>query len=245
MVDIHCHILPGVDDGAKSWDMALEMCRLAQQDGTRHIVATPHANDSYAYNRQELLASLDELQRRVGDLLTFSLGCDFHLSYKNVEDALAHPRRYTIGKGLYLLVEFSDYGIPPQISDSLFRLRLTGIIPVITHPERNPVLQRDLQRVLEWVHEGCLVQVTASALTGFWGDSARRSAHWLLEHRCVHVLASDAHDHTHRTPILSVARDRVGKRFGIEVARALVEENPHAIVAGQPIPFFPKPVMKS
>ena len=243
MIDIHCHILPGVDDGAKSWEMALEMCRLAHQDGIQHIVATPHANDAYAYKREQLLACLEELRRRVAGLLTFSLGSDFHLSYGNVEDALAYPQRYTIEQGSYLLVEFSDYSIPPRISDSLFSLRAKNIIPVITHPERNPILQRHLPQIVKWVQEGCLVQLTASALAGTWGASSRRSANWLLEHDAVHVLASDAHDHKYRKPVLSFARDLVAKRFGSEIAQALVEHNPRAIVAGQLIPYSPEPVM--
>jgi protein-tyrosine phosphatase len=243
MIDIHNHILPGVDDGAKSWDTALEMCRLAQEDGIQHIVATPHANDEYVYEREHLLACLKELAARAGDSLTFSLGCDFRLSYDNVEDALAYPRRYTIGEGPYLLVEFSDYGIPPRIGDSLFNLRAKNMIPVITHPERNPILQRHLPQVAKWVQEGCLVQVTASALAGTWGESARRAADWLLEHEAVHVLASDAHDPKHRKPVLSFARDLVAKRFGCEIAHALVEHNPRAIVAGEMVPFSPAPVM--
>lgn len=243
MIDIHCHILPGIDDGAKSWEISLEMCRLAQEDGVQHIVATPHANDEFAYERERLLACLEELAGRAGERLSFSLGCDFRLSYDNVEDALAHPRRYTIGEGPYLLVEFSDYGIPPRIGDSLFNLRAKNMIPVITHPERNPILQRHLPQVVKWVQEGCLVQLTASALTGTWGESARRSANWLLEHEAVHVLASDAHDHKRRRPVLSFARDLVAKQFGPEIADALVEQNPRAIVAGEMVPFSPSPVM--
>jgi protein-tyrosine phosphatase len=238
MVDIHCHILPGIDDGAQSWDIALEMCRLAQQDGIEYIVATPHANERYAYGRKYLLTRLEELRHRTGNSIKFALGCDFHLSYDNLADALDYPNRYTIGTGPYLLVEFSDYGIPPQLSDSLFELRAIGVTPILTHPERNPILQRDPQRVLKWIQQGCIVQITASSLTGFWGDKARRNAFWLLEHDAVHVLATDAHDARYRKPILSEAREIVIKRFGPDVADALVNENPRAIIAGQSLPFF-------
>jgi protein-tyrosine phosphatase len=241
MIDIHSHILPGVDDGARSWDITLEMCRLARQDGIEHMVATPHANDSYTFDRESLIASLDELRHRAGNIITFSLGCDFHLSYENVADALTRPKYYTIAKGQYLLVEFSDYGIPPQISDSLFSLRAIGITPVITHPERNPILQRHRDLVLGWVQQGCLVQVTASALTGTWGESARRSADWLLDHLAVHVIASDAHDHKHRTPVLSSARNYIAQRCGDDLARALLVDNPRAIVANEQVPFLPEP----
>jgi len=237
MIDIHSHILPGLDDGSKSWETTLEMCRLAVEDGITHIVATPHANDSYAYSRDRVRELVAELANKV-DGLAFSIGCDFHLSYENIEDAIAHPQRYTIAAKSCLLVELSDYGIPRQMDDSLRRLHAAGMIPIITHPERNAILQRTPKRVLEWVDAGCLVQVTASAVTGFWGATAKRVAMWLLERNVVHVLATDAHDDKNRPPILSEARDAVSKRFGDDLARALVLDNPAAIVSGQPLPFL-------
>ena len=237
MIDIHSHILPGLDDGSKSWDMTLKMCRLAIKDGITHIVATPHADNTYAYSRDRVREVIAELDAKIGEQLALSIGCDFHLSYENVEDAITHPNRYTIASKRYLLVELSDYGIPPQMSDSLFKLQSTAIVPIITHPERNAILQRRPERVLEWVEAGCLVQVTASAVTGYWGSIARRIAIWLLDHDAVHVLATDAHDDKNRPPILSEARDAVSKRFDADVARALVVDNPAAIVAGQPLPF--------
>jgi protein-tyrosine phosphatase len=235
MIDIHTHILPGLDDGSKNWEMTLEMCRLALADGTRHVVATPHADETYSFDRDAVRRVIGELASRIDDQLEFSIGCDFHLSFDNIEDAIRHPRRYTIAAGPYLLVEFSDYVIPPQIREIFFRLQAAGMTAVITHPERNPILQRAPERVLEWVAQGSLVQVTASALTGRWGDLARRTAHWLLERGAAHVLASDAHDDKHRPPILSEAREVVSEHYGEEVAQRLVQENPAAIVAGMAI----------
>ena len=237
MIDIHSHILPGIDDGSKSWDMTLAMCRLAVQDGITHIVTTPHADDIYTYSRDRVRDILRELSQKVGQQPAFSIGCDFHLSFDNIEDAIAHPYRYTIAAKQYLLVELSDYGIPPQVSDGLFKLQSAGVVPIITHPERNAILQRGPERVLEWVDAGYLVQVTASAITGFWGPIAKRVAMWLLEHNAVHVLATDAHDDKNRPPILSEARHAVSKRFGADFARILVLDNPAAIVAGKPLPI--------
>jgi protein-tyrosine phosphatase len=236
MIDIHSHILPGLDDGAKSWEVTLEMCRLAIQDGITHIVATPHSNDAYAYSRERVREMIVELDKKVGDQLAFSIGCDFHLSYDNIEDAITHPQRYTIASAQYLLVELSDYGVPPQMNEGLFRLQGAGIVPIITHPERNAILQRQPERVLEWVEKGCLVQVTASALTGSWGPLAKRTAEWLLERDAVHVLATDAHDDKHRPPILSQARAVLSRRFGPDFVGSLVLDNPAAIVAGSPLP---------
>lgn len=235
MVDIHCHLIPEVDDGARSWDMAVAMCEIAVQDGIEHIVATPHANFHYPYHRDDLAARLERLQQLAGSRPRLSLGCDFHLSYDNLEDAFASPGRYTIGNTGYLLVEFSDYSIPQHITGALLRLIEAGITPVITHPERNPLLHDDLRRLRQWINDGCLLQVTANSLTGYWGEQARRSARALLQQGLVHVLASDAHDSSRRVPMLSGARDLVAQWHGEELARALVDDNPRAIISGEKI----------
>lgn len=245
MVDIHSHILPEVDDGPKSWDVSVAMCRAAAADGITHMVATPHANDRYHYDREYLQGLVDHLQELVGDAPQLGLGCDFHLSYDNLQDALAHPTRYVIGNTRYLLVEFSNFSIPQQTGEYFFKLGSIGLVPVITHPERNPILRESPQQVLEWAEQGCVVQITGSALTGFWGDRTRKAALWLLEHHAVHVLATDAHDMEKRVPILSTARDAAAQICGAEIAEALVEGNPRAIVANLMLPYTPQPVMTS
>jgi len=131
MIDIHCHLLPDVDDGAKSWEVTLEMCRMAAADGTTHIVATPHANFEYRYDRAAHVALLNEVRTHIADLginLALTLGCDFHLSFENIEDALANPTRYTIGDTRYLLIELSEYTIF-HVTDSIFKLRSAGLEP--------------------------------------------------------------------------------------------------------------------
>jgi len=245
MVDIHCHILPEVDDGATSWDVAAEMCRMAVADGITHIVATPHANEQYSYQRDQHSARLQKLQLVAGEWPVLSLGCDFHFSYDNVQDALKNPELYAISGSPYLLVEFSDFGVSTFIDDAIFRLRSLGVVPVITHPERNRILQRNPDYVLRLVENGCAVQITASSFTGHWGDAARKTARWFLEREAVHVLASDAHDTQHRPPVLSAGREAVARLAGAEVARMLVEDNPGAIMAGEPLPYFPRPLSRS
>jgi protein-tyrosine phosphatase len=244
VIDIHCHILPEVDDGPKSWEVSLEMCRIAVADGITHMVATPHCNERYHYDPAYLQQCVTRLQELAGPAPVLSLGCDFHLSYDNLQSVLADPELYTIGDSRYLLVELSDYSIPTQIGDCFLRLGDRGVTPVITHPERNAILRPNPQRVIEFVELGCAVQVTANALTGFWGERVQRAARWLLEHEAVHVIASDAHDTKHRTPVLSRAREVAGTICGKEVAEALVEQNPLAIVQGQPLPYSPKPVLR-
>jgi protein-tyrosine phosphatase len=241
MIDIHCHILADVDDGPKSWDVSEEMCRMAAADGIEHIVATPHANNRYHYDRQCLSQELEHLRQRTRNVPRLSLGCDFHLSYENIQDVLVRPERYVIEGGRYLLVEFSNYSIPLGVADSFEKMLGIGVIPMITHPERNPILQRAPHQVLEWVELGCGVQITASVLTGEWGETPWRTAQWLLKKDAVHVLATDAHDTKQRPPVLSTARDEVSALCGADVARALVEDNPRAVISGQPLPYFPKP----
>jgi protein-tyrosine phosphatase len=241
--DIHSHILPEVDDGPKSWDTAVEMCRMAAADGIKHIVATPHANDRYSYDRKHLQEILAELETKVEGSPQLSLGCDFHLSYDNLERVLEQPHTYTIGNTNYLLIELSNFSVPIQIADCFIRLGDRGLTPILTHPERNPILQQTPQRVLEWAEQGCLVQVTASALTGFWGERPEIIARWLLDRSAVHFLATDAHDTKRRVPILSRGRDVAVEIVGAEYAHALVESNPAAVVAGTPIPYSPRPVM--
>jgi protein-tyrosine phosphatase len=243
MVDIHCHILPEVDDGASSWEIAEEMCRMAAADGIEHIVATPHANYEYPYDREQNAAALERLRGLLGDSVSLSLGCDFHLSYDNVTDALAHPERYTIEGGGYLLIELSDYSIPPTWADTLLQLCQAGLRPVLTHPERNALLQMRPEDILQWAEAGCIMQVTANSLTGRWGERALRVAQMMLSHDAVHVIASDAHDTRDRPPILSLARDAVAHWLDPELARILVDDNPRAMVEGKELPYFPRPIL--
>ncbi len=225
--------------------MCVAMCRAAAADGITHMVATPHANDRYHYDREYLQGLVAHLQQLVGEAPKLSLGCDFHLSYENIQDALAHPARYVIEGTRYLLVEFSNYSVPQQTTDSFLKLGDVGLTPIITHPERNPILRESPQRVVEWAEQGCVIQMTGSALTGFWGERTQRAAEWLLERQAVHVLATDAHDTQKRVPILSDARDAAAEICGDEIADALVEGNPRAIIGNETLPYFPRPVMTS
>jgi protein-tyrosine phosphatase len=177
---------------------------------------------------------LQKLQATSGHLLNFSLGCDFHFSYENIEDALRHPRRYTIANSNYLLIEFNDYSLMPVIRQGVFRLVSRGMIPIVTHPERNPVLLNRREKVLELIDCGCLIQVTASSFTGHWGERPQQMAEWLLLRGAVHAVASDAHDTRQRPPILSAAYERVSALTNQSVAQALFVDNPSAMVSAEP-----------
>src|SRR5258708_10931389 len=138
--EISWHIVPEVDGGPKSWETAVSMCRMAAQDGIEHMGATPQANDRYFYDREYLSELLHTLQQRIGDAPKLSLGCDFHLSLENMQAALVTPEKYRIGGSRYLLVEFSNFGIPAQIDEWLGQMVEICTPPLITHPQRSPLL---------------------------------------------------------------------------------------------------------
>jgi protein-tyrosine phosphatase len=168
-------------------------------------------------------------------------GCDFHLSFENLQDIRVHPDRYTINRNGYLLVEFAEYSIPPNIDQIFHELQLASVIPIVTHPERNRILRRHTDWLDKWTSRGCAVQVTAGSLLGRFGPKAQQAAEqWLATNR-IHILASDAHNVTTRPPGLSEAYHRVAELRGEQTAEALVTENPMAVVEGRALPYAPEP----
>ena len=235
MVDIHCHILPGLDDGARDMETSVEMCRVAAEDGIEATVCSMHANDQYAFDPELVQKTIDQVMSQTGGKPRLYPGCDFHLSYQNITNALREPKRYTINHGSYLLVEFADFAVPPNIDEVFFQFRSRGMIPIITHPERNPWLMGARHKLFEWVDAGALVQVTAGSLTGRFGERAGRFSEWLLEHRMLHFVATDAHNVNDRPPRLTPAYERVAKDFGRDVADRIFRENPRAALESQEI----------
>ena len=235
MVDIHCHILPGIDDGSDTWDTTAEMCRMAARDGITHIVATPHCDGLYEYDRAHFTDMLATLSEVAGGRTTFSIGCDFHLSGRNVEAAMDDPRPFALGDTQYLMVEFDHHGIPSNASDLLRAILSRGMVPIVTHPERNAYLMKNLDVVQQYIQMGCLSQVTANAFTGFWGPKSKKAAEKLLKKKAIHIVATDAHDLKLRPPLLSEARTRIATIAGEDIAEALCTHNPAAVVAGQSV----------
>ena len=233
MIDLHSHILPGVDDGARTMDDARELATRAAADGVTAIAATPHVRDDYPTSPDDMEAGVGAVR---ADLAGHGIDVDVltggevdveragHLS----RDDLA---RFTLaGTGRYLLVEFPYAGWPLGLDQSLFNLRAAGLTPVLAHPERNRDVQARPIRLEPLVAAGTLVQVTAASVDGRIGRSARETAERLLEHGLVHVLASDAHTPDVREAGLAEAARAVGDAG---LARYLTEEAPAAIVAGE------------
>ncbi len=245
MIDIHHHLLPGLDDGARDLDVSLAMVEMAIADGITHIVCTPHSSHRYYFDPERIATLFAELQDavsgRFGDAITLGLGCDFHLMFENIEDAQRHPTRYTINGHNYLLVEFPDSAISPNTAQTFYQLSLSGMTPIITHPERNPILARQPERMADWLKAGALIQVTANSLTGRFGQTAEQSAWWLLEHQWVHFLATDAHDVQSRPPRLRAAFDLVADQYDPATAERLCIANPRAVFYGEPLGRQPEP----
>ena len=238
LVDIHSHVLHGMDDGAKTFDDSLAMVRMAAESGTTHLVATPHANSVYGFEPEVIRERLVELAAASDSTVKLYSGCDFHLSFDNIEDAVVNPRKYTINRGRYLLVEFSDLLIFHNTGDIFRRLMEAGMIPIITHPERNALLRQRIQQIGEWVEKGALVQVTGSSLVGHFGKRAQQFSKELLDAHLVHFIASDGHDLRFRPPKMDSAAEWLTKNYSEALAKRLCTDNPQAVVEDQPLPEF-------
>jgi len=259
MIDLHSHILHGMDDGAETTEGSLQMCRTSYRDGIKTIVATPHILPGvYENNRSTILAKVQELNnalmkfrvqssefgvknsdsmtQRLNDPMTgFKLlpGADVHFS----SDLLQRYEKEEIvtvnDRGQFLMIEFNFQGIPYQAEEVLFQLLAKGIVPLISHPERNFEIGQRPKRYYEMIRMGCLGQVTAMSLTGEFGPGVKKVAEKLLAHRLIHFIASDAHSINGRPPILSVGVKAAEKIVGREEAQKMVTEYPQAIIEGR------------
>jgi protein-tyrosine phosphatase len=233
MVDIHSHILWGMDDGADTRETSVAMLNVAANAGTTDIVATPHSNSRYKYEPETIDGRIADLNAEFAGRIKVHRGCDFHLSYENIEDALANPRKYTVNGKHFLLVEFADMQVPQGTTRIFEQLMQADMFPIITHPERNPILSKKLDDLTKWVNLGAFVQVTARSLEGGFGGTARDAGWKMISRGIVHFVASDAHDPEFRAPRLDKAFKLVAAKYGEDAADLLCESNPFAVVEGR------------
>lgn len=180
------------------------------------------------------------MQARFEGRLTVATGCDFHLSFENLREIRHEPRRFTLNQKNYLLVEFADYSIPPSMDQTLHELHLAGLRPIITHPERNPLIRSKPERLFRWLRQGCYAQLTGQSLLGKFGKAAQDVAEEWMGMNAVHFIASDAHNVTTRPLRLKEVFDHVAKKRGKNVAEALLVDNPLAVFEGRSLPWVPE-----
>ena len=241
MIEIHFHCLPHLDDGPASWDEAIALCLAAAAEGTTRIVATPHvlrgiwANESLIV-RDRLVEALNEHLKGKPRVLP---GCEYYYS----DDVLSLVKKGPtspltgLGRGRYLLIEFSPGHLPPTIASVFHELRVLGVHPIIAHAERHTVFAQDPKRLADLVSKGTLVQITAGSLLGDFGKAAQKACEDFFRLGLVHAIASDAHTMAQRPPRMAAARARVLKKWGAEAERGLFVDNPEAILASRPVPF--------
>lgn len=238
MIDIHHHLLWDQDDGSTSLELSIEMAQMAAEDGITHIACTPHSNGYYDYNPEVVsskIARLQEILQQRKIPITLGRGCDFHTSYDNIRQSHEDPTRFSLNGGSYLLVEIPDQALPPSLNEIFYEMQLDGLVPILTHPERNLTLQKDLSRLEQWLRSGVLVQVTCGSVTGKMGKTAQRIAHELLSKRWVHFLATDAHNVTSRPPKMREAMNLVAEKYGSDYAHLLCVSNPLAAFMNKPM----------
>lgn len=233
MIDIHSHILYELDDGSRSFEESVEMLEMAVSSGTTDIVATPHANRNFQFVPELVTERIERLQAHMGDRIRIHPGCDFHLDFENVEDALLLPSKYTINHKNYLLIELADFVYAKMVDGIVDKLLQRGLTPIVTHPERNPMVMSRVDDLAAWVERGCLIQVTAGSVLGGFGRTAKQHADHLLKRKLVHFIASDAHNTQYRTTKLDEAYQFIAGREGQSTADRLFRENAAAVLAGE------------
>ena len=242
MIDLHHHCLPGVDDGPRTWDEAVELCGIAAEEGIETIVATPHVLRGRwrRVPRAELQERLEELRTRTNDTPHLLLGSEYFFAHDMVEVLAAGASIIPLGPSRAVLVELASHAVPPMLEQPLHRAQLEGWTIVLAHPERNAVLQSRPELLASLVRLGVRTQVTAASFTGGFGEDAQRCAAAWLRAGLLHVIATDAHSAGKRPPRVREARARVAEIAGEQAAEALFVENPRAILQDRALAWEPE-----
>ncbi len=239
MVDIHCHILPETDDGANTLEEAVAMCRAAAADGITTIVATPHMFDGVhtTPDRATILEKIARVKEAAGACVEIVPGGEVRYSYEIFQEAQDPHSRIKLNGTSYMLLEFPFQTVPPNIEMTIFQILNAGITPVIAHPERNKRIQEHPRIMADLVDRGAFAQLDAGSLTKSFGPESYQTAKRIIEAGLAHFIATDAHHQDRRRPILSAAAAVAADWGGVEYARAMVNENPTALIEDRGIPY--------
>ena len=248
MIDLHCHILPGLDDGARDLDQAVEMARIAHEDGIETIVATPHLfNGSFAYDDlgvfEEKRALLEGALTARNIPLKVLSGAEVHITHDLVAAVRRHRERLVLAGGSYIFVEFPHDHVFQGVKDLFFELMSERVTPIIAHPERNTAFARFPKLLFDLVEMGALAQANGGSLLGRYGPDSEGAVLRFLELNLVHFISSDGHNTHSKPPRLAAAAERAAAVVGREKASALVRDNPRAVIEDREIPFHPEPVL--
>ncbi len=239
MIDLHSHILPGIDDGSTSIAMSLEMARIAVADGTRILACTPHIMPGVYENNPAIIASsvkqLSLALAEAGIDLALVAGADIHV-VPDMADKLSDGRLPVLRGTRYFLFEPPHHVFPPGLDKLVASTIAKGFVPVLTHPERLTWIEQNYELIVSMAHTGAVVQLTAASITGGFGKRAQYWSQRMLEEGLVHLIASDAHNTKHRPPGLSKARDQVAQWHGEAFARQMVFDNPAKILRNETLP---------
>ncbi len=243
MIDLHSHILPGIDDGAADLYESIEMAKIAVESGVTAMVATPHCNipgmfrNYYDEDYIEVFRELERALEEEGIPLTLYAGMEVYMT-SEVPDLLAREKLLTINGGHYILVEFSFDEDPGYVNHMLEKVSKLGLCPVIAHAERYTFVQRDLQLVYYWRKKGYQVQINKASFLGRFGRRARYAAYRLLNHNLITAIASDTHSPYQRTPYMADAFEELAEEYSRAYLQVLFEENPKRICEDKPVVSF-------
>lgn len=248
MIDLHCHLLPGLDDGAKDLPTSLRMAKIAADDGIETIVCTPHILPGvYNNSGPEIVKAVERLQHAIANAgipIRLMAGADVHIA-PNLSAHLRSGQALPINGSRYFLLEPPHHVLPPRMDDHVFGLQAAGFAPILTHPERLTWIENNYALVKRLVRSGVLLQITAGAVLGRFGSRPKYWADRILDEGMCHLLATDAHDPERRPPIMSKARDAIARRLGDDEALNLVYRRPKIVVENLPagqMPPLPEPI---
>lgn len=233
MIDLHCHILPGLDDGAADWDEAADMLRISAESGVKRIVATPHVIEGkWLPSWQDIVLKCQQLQALAKTLnldVAIYPGAEVCVNW-DILDKISGPGPYCINSSRYILVELPALEVPGFTDDFFFTLQTRGITPIIAHPERHPVIIKNPRILGEWIRRGVLSQVNGPSLTGRFGEKVRRTAEYLVSNNMTHCVGSDAHGVRSRKPDLAKCAEKIRKIYsGAYVEQLLVNNSMQVI----------------